>query len=96
MLRIRRPELSGRHLLHSTGHFAGGRTNHFILYNDATTRGFSFNERWATTCQEQGHATGLGHRGTKASCMFQDASQNPSHFPDGHDYFMLRAKIYNH
>jgi len=80
----------------ATGHFQGGRSNHFLVYN-TNFAGLPFNQRLQITCQEQGHATGLGHRqNSLTSCMHPTVGDGASSLPDGHDYFMLRARIYNH
>jgi hypothetical protein len=52
--------------------------------------------RRALTCQELGHALGLDHAGTTASCMFQDPSEAAT-TPRDHDInAMLDDRIYDH
>jgi len=52
--------------------------------------------RRALVCQEMGHALGLDHAGTTASCMYQNSTYADAR-PRGHDINdMLDGHIYDH
>jgi hypothetical protein len=48
-----------------------------------------------STCHELGHALGLNHNNTNASCMTQGASPPISQYPDQYDFDSLH-NLYNH
>lgn len=52
-------------------------------------------ERRALLCQEVGHTLGLAHRGTTASCMYQNDYYAAS-TPDRHDYDQLVDQTHSH
>jgi hypothetical protein len=63
-----------------------------IQYNDSYSE--TYNQHWTDTCHEQGHALGLDHNTSTASCLY--ASGWNSHLPTSDDYSELQYKIYNH
>lgn len=75
--------------------------NHFIdsedvvrFNRDCADRGDAF--RRALTCQELGHALGLGHADVTSSCMYSDPNYAATR-PRDHDlYYMLSERIYDH
>jgi hypothetical protein len=49
-----------------------------------------------TTCHEQGHALGLGHNGSTASCLYYAILSSAPKYPTSDDFNMLKYRIYNH
>lgn len=67
----------------------------YIDYNDDGT--LTAAEHRQVTCQEQGHAMGMGHNSSTGSCMYGTVLPTGTpQVPDSDDYGELQYQIYNH